>query len=151
MTTKQLSHCRNFRDFPNFREASEFPLDFAGKIPGSFRVFQLQSFVHTPKMDDFPGTTSGIFRNFWKFPEIFRKCRGFPRDFGGENSGVFSCFTVVIVYKRLQNDRFSGDDFRDFPEFPEIPENFRKIPEFRNFGNSKNSRNFRKFPATGFF
>ena len=94
-----------------------------------------------------------LFRDFPEFPEFpgFPRFSGISPGFRGKNSGVFSWFQAVIVCKHLQNDRFSGDDFRDFPEFPEFPENFRKIPEFRNFGNPKNSRNFRKFPATGFF
>jgi hypothetical protein len=93
---------------------------------------------------------------YWYFPGMSGISRisgisGISPGFWGENSGVFSWFQAVTAYKPLQNDHFSGDDFRDFPEFPEFPENFRKIPEFRNFGNPKNSRNFRKFPATGFF
>jgi hypothetical protein len=101
------------------------------------------------------GRFSGdAFRDFPEFPEIsgnFPKMSGISPRFRWENLGVFPRFQAVITCKHLQNDRFSGDDFRDFPEFPEFPENFRKIPEFRNFGNPKNSRNFRKFPATGFF
>jgi hypothetical protein len=34
------------------------------------------------------------FQNFRKFPEIFRKRRGFPRDFGGKIRGFFRVFRL---------------------------------------------------------
>ena len=138
---------RGSRNVPDFRDFSRI---LRGKS-GVFRRFPAVIVCKHPRTGRFSGDD---FRDFLGFPEIsgnFPKMPGISPGFWGENSGVFSWFQAVIVCIHLQNDRFSGDDFRDFPEFPEFPENFRKIPEFRNFGNPKNSRNFRKFPATGFF
>jgi hypothetical protein len=137
--------------FPEISGISGIFPEFRGENSGVFSWFQavivckcLQNGRFSGEdFRDFPGF-SGISGNFPKRSRI-------SPGFRGENSGVFSGFPAVIVCNHLQNDRFSGDDFRDFPEFPEFPKNSRKIPEFRNFGNPKNSRNFRKFPATGFF
>ncbi len=127
-----------------------FP-EFRGENSGGLLQFQAVVVCRYTRNTRFSGNA---FRDFPEFPEIsgnFPKMSGISPGFRGENSGGFSRFQAVIVCKRPQTGRFSGDDFRDFPEFPEFPENFRKIPEFRNFRNPKNSRNFRKFPATGFF
>jgi hypothetical protein len=151
---KKLSRVQNFPGFCRIYGVSGISgisPGFWGENLGVFSWFQAVIAWEHRQNGRFSGDD---FRGFPEFPEIsgsFPKMSGISPGFRGENSGVFSWFQAVIVCKRLQNGRFSGDDFRDFPEFPKFPENFRKIPEFRNFRNPKNSRNFRKFPATSFF
>ena len=142
---------RNFQRFPGRFNIFGISPRFWGENSGVFSWFQAVIVCKRLQNGRFSGDDFRDFPEFPEIPENFPKMSEISPGFLGENSGVFSWFPAVIVCKRLQNGRFSGDDFRDFPEFPEIPENFRKFPEFRNFGNPKNSRNFRKFPATGFF
>ena len=90
-------------------------------------------------MDDFPGMTSGVFRNFRKFPEIFRKRRGFSRDFEGKIRGFFRVFRLYSFVTTSKMTDFPGTISGIFRNF----RNFRKISEkFPNFGISE----IRKIP-----
>jgi hypothetical protein len=88
-------------------------------------------------------------RNFPEFPGIsgISGISGIFPGFRGENSGGLPWFQAVIVCKRMQNGRFSGDDFRDFPEFPEISGNFPKMSGISPGFRGENSGVFSGFPA----
>jgi hypothetical protein len=102
---------RNFRNFQKFQEFPEFPgisgisgisrnsPDSGGENLGVFSRFQA---VIVGKHAKNGRSSEDDIRDFPEFPEIsgnFPKMSGISPGFRGENSGAFSRFQAVIVYK----------------------------------------------------